>query len=339
MNISPAFASILRSGRPELNARFIAARRVHPDLDAAAFTEFLETGVDELVRAVEQVSPDRLAEVAVVAYDAALEVVGQKLVGSGARCGLVEEAWRRVLPLAAPLIALAPNRMIAAVCNATHQLAAAPSARSKQWIETMARLAPQCTDVDTFLKVGQVAAWCAGLAHFREGALTVADSLTSGLVLEILGAPSGANWRDVRKRLLANPWFDPSSVDQSQSDLRVAALIGSFRGFGGLFTKPPRLLPTGNHFFVNSDDDYWLLTADAFGATFHRSSKEEFNQALKTPPLPPGLRVEDATVTIQGKTLPLTLAGSVTSAAANRTTLALTTDMSHTILLVALPEE
>jgi hypothetical protein len=46
--ISPALASILRSGRADFNARFAAARHLHPNLDACAFSEFLQTAVDEL---------------------------------------------------------------------------------------------------------------------------------------------------------------------------------------------------------------------------------------------------------------------------------------------------
>ncbi len=338
MNISPAFASILRSGRSDFNARFMAARHVHPDLDVAGFIEFLQTGVDELVRAAERVRPDRLPEVVMAAYDAALELVGQKLAGPGARFNSVERAWRNVLPRAAPLLAIAPNKIIAAVCNATHQLAATPGARPKQWIETMAGPAPQCADVETFLKMGQVAAWHAGLAHFRESALVVADSLPDGFVLRAIGAESGANWVDVRKQLLANPWFDPASDELGKLDFRVAARVGSFRGFGGLFGELPRVVPAGKHFLVNSHKDYWLLTADAFGATFHRASKDEFNQGLKSPPLPPGLRIENLRVTVYGRSLELPRTGNITSAAANGSTLALTTDLSHAIVLVALPD-
>ena len=81
--VSAALASILRSGRSDFNARFIAARRIYPNLQADAFTEFLRTAVDEVVRAVEVVRADRLGEVTMAAYDAGLELVGQQLAGPG----------------------------------------------------------------------------------------------------------------------------------------------------------------------------------------------------------------------------------------------------------------
>ena len=61
--VSNALASVLRSGRADFNARFVAVRRIHPDLDPGAFADFLRTAVDELARAVEKVRADRLGEV------------------------------------------------------------------------------------------------------------------------------------------------------------------------------------------------------------------------------------------------------------------------------------
>ena len=140
---SPALISILRSGRADFNSRFAAARRIHPELEPGAFAEFLGTSVDELVLAVEKVRADRLGEVTMAAYDAALELVGQKLAGPGARIASIEEGWRRILPKAASVVATSPGRLIPAVCNAVHQLASTPGARPTQWIEAMEKLWPR----------------------------------------------------------------------------------------------------------------------------------------------------------------------------------------------------
>ena len=185
---------LLRSGRAEFNARFVAARRIHPELEPGAFTEFLATAVDALAQAVEKVRADQLGEVTMAAYDAGLELVGQKLAGPGARLACIEEAWRRILPNAALLVASAPGRLIPATCNAVHQLASTPCARAAQWIETMEKLAPECADADAFLKLGQVAAWRAGLPHLRSGAIAAADTLPESLALSALGATSGCSW-------------------------------------------------------------------------------------------------------------------------------------------------
>ncbi|PYJ81353.1 MAG: hypothetical protein DME22_21320, partial [Verrucomicrobia bacterium] len=274
--VSTALASILRSGRADFNARFVAARRIHPELEPGAFTGFLGTAVDDLAQAVEKVRADRLGEVTMAAYDAALELVGQKLAGPGARMKAIEEGWCRILPKAASLVAMAPGRLIPAVCNAVHQLASTPGARPAHWIETMEELAPQCADADAFLKLGQVAAWRAGLAHLRSGAIAAADALPEPMALAAFGAKSGSSWAGVRERLLANPWFDPASEPKPSSTLRVVTQAGSFKGFGGLFIEPPLVVSSGEHFLVRSESECWLLTADVFGATFHRASIKEF---------------------------------------------------------------
>lgn len=338
--VSAALASILRSERSDFNARFIAARRLYPDLQPEAFTEFLETAVDDLVQAVAAVAADRVGEVTSAAYDAALELVGQKLAGPGANLGsrlrLVEEGWRRVLPLIAPLVATAPGRVIPAVCNAIHQLAATPAARPKEWIEITEKLGPQCADAEMFLKLGQVAAWRAGFAHFRQGAIAAGDALPGSLVLAALGARSDLTWADVRAQLLANPWFDPAGARNESAAIRVVAQVGSFRGFGGLFAEPPLVVAAGEHFLARSNSECWLLTADLFGATFHRAAIEEFETATQHSQLPASLEIDGSRVALNGDGCELPAIGDVTSVAANGTTLAFTARLTHSIVLVAL---
>ena len=180
-----------------------------------------------------------------------------------------------MLPAVAPLVAGAPDRILGAVSNALHNLATTPGARPEDWLTALERLGPECKDPDTLLRLGQVAGWKAGLAHFRASALAAADALPNSLALAAVGAPASGEWSEVRKRLLADPWFDPATpaVATAQTKrLRVMTQAGAFRGFGGLFPEPPRVAGTGDHFLVRSGEECWLLTADLFGATFHRSS-------------------------------------------------------------------
>jgi len=333
--ISPALAHVLRSGRAEFNARFAAARHVYPQLDPAAFTSLLHTAVDALAQATERVRADRVSEVVMAAYDAALELAGQNLAGPGARQPFVEEAWLRILPPAAALVATDPTGVIAAVCNAAHQIASTPGARPAQWIDAMATLAPQCPDAPTLLKVGQVAAWRAGLAHYRNSALATADTLPEVLALAAVSAPPEAGWRAVREKLRGNPWHDPQDAPE-RSGARIAAHVGAFRGWGGLFVEPPRLAAVGTDFLVRSVDDCWLLMADCYGATFHRATLTEFEAAQRASKRPPALKLEGPRVVWNGQALEIGDLGELTSVAANETTLALTGGLTHSIVLVAI---
>jgi len=335
--VSPALGAVLRAERHQLNERFAAARVRHPDLDAEAFAEFVRGAVDPLVEAVARARPERVSDVAVAAYDIGLELVGQKLAGRSARTPYVDEAWRRILPEVAPLVAAEPERMIAAVCNASHHLSSTAGTRPGAWIDLIASLAGQLTDGATFLTLGQVAAWRCGMAHFRESALAAAGTLPEPLVLAAVGAPV-AQWSNVRDRLIADPWYDPAAPNDMSTTPRVVARAGAFRGFGGLFTEPPVAAMADGHLFIRGGSECWLLMADAFGATFHRATREEFDRARVRSVLPEGISVSGATATVRGCSVSLPSAfGEVTSACASRTTLALTSPHTHAILLVAVP--
>ncbi|WP_420129908.1 hypothetical protein [Longimicrobium sp.] len=331
--LSPALAHVLRSARPEFNARFAAARRVRPALDGPAFAAFLRSTVDPLVRAVERTAPDRVSDVVLCAYDLGLELLGQGLAGPAARDPSVEAGWRRVAPAAAALVAAAPERVLAALANAPHLLAGTPGAQPEEWMGTMEALAPRCADVDTLLRLGQVAAWRAGMAHFRAGALAAADALPEPLALAVLGAPPG-QWPMVRQRLAVDPWFDPARPD-APAGLRVVARAGAFRGFGGLFTEPPRVAAAGGHFLAGSGGEWWLLAADAFGATFQRATPDEVAHATSAAAVP-GLAVNGARLTWNGTSLELPELGPITGVAANGTTAALTARYTHAVTLVSL---
>lgn len=335
--VSPALASVLRSGRVEFNTRFAAARHLYPQLNGEAFAEFLGSAVDELAQSTERARADRLADVVMAAYDSALELVGQNLAGPGAREPFVEEAWRRVVPKIAALVAREPSRVIASVCNAAHQLACTPGARPAQWIEVMEALGPECADVEIFLTLGQVAGWRAGLAHFRKSALTAAGALPENLARAAVGAK--APWPEQREKLFRNPWHDPAAPEGGPEGggLRVVGQAGAFRGFGGLFVEPPEVAASGEHFLIRSGNDCWLLTADLFGATFHRAAPDEFEVARRQQCLPAGLQVTGARVILDGQPAGIPALGAPTSVAANDTTLAVTGRFTHSIALAALP--
>jgi hypothetical protein len=109
----------------------------------------------------------------------------------------------------------------------------------------------------------------------------------------------------------------------STSSLRTAATVGAFRGFGGVFGAPPRVTHAAGHFHVSSGDECWLLTADLYGATFHRVAADD---ARLLPPLetpPSGVKLPNGP-------------GVVTSVASSETTLAVTRSLTHHVILVAL---
>src|SRR5439155_4000009 len=131
-------------------------------------------------------------------------------------------------------------------------------------------LAADCPDADTLLKLGQVAAWRCGMAHFRTAALELARELPPAAVARILLPPKSvtADLPGVVERLAADPWFDPANPNPPPGP-RLVSEVGGFRGFGGEFKQPPKVTAADGHLYATDGESTWLLTADVFGAVFH----------------------------------------------------------------------
>lgn len=295
-----ALATVLRTARADFNARFAAAKRIHPTLDQAAFTTFVHEQIDPLV----QLAPEEHRfEVVEVAWDHGLELVARQLAGPQARHPWINETWRRL----GNRLAATPRRLIPALSNAAQQIAATPGARPRQWLDLVEEVGKAGVENETLLQAGQVAAWRSGMAHYRDGAVRLIAALDPAIARLALGASSPG----FVEAAVAGPWVEPPARD---TGLRV----GGFRGFGGLFVCPPLVRASGDRLFVRAGDDAWLLTADSFGATLHRVTAAEFEAGSTSTcdRVPPDI-------------------GRVRSAARTPHTVAVTGALTHAVLLFA----
>lgn len=334
--ITPELATILRQGRAEFNARYGEAKRRFPGLSSEVFTAVLTDLVGPLVAAVAAFRPDSATETASVAYDVALELAGQNLAGPAARSPALAEGWRRLLPVAVSQLVEAPRLVLPSLSNALHHLATTPGAAPERWIDDLCRLAPHCRSAAELLTLGQAAAWRAGLAHYRPAALALLDTLPPPLALALLEAPATMDWPAVRSHLAQNCWYDPARGEAEQLPLLAARRVGAFRGFGGLFREPPLVAASGNTLLVRSGDGCWQLTADCYGATFHHAAPALFADASQTA-LPAGVTINGTVIRRNGSTLALDWLGSFSAVAATPHTLAITSPLSHMIILVSVP--
>lgn len=321
--ISPAFASILASGRAQFNGRAAEARRRFPSLDMAAFGAFLHDGVDPLVVAVAAAAPERAGGVTLAAYDMALELVGHGLAGPAAKNPLLNSVWRELAPSFAPLLATAPVEVLGMLSNAAIHIASVAGARPAQWQRELAALAAQIATVAQLRAVGQVLAWRAGVAHFRLGALAAADTLPPALALAAFGEPA-AHWPQVHAQLLANPWRGNAEGRE----------FGSFSGLGGAFGTPPQVRATNDGFVVRSAERHYLLVADACGAVLHSATAQEFEQAPNGQPS--SVRVDGASLHIGARSIVLDVPPGDIAIAANAHTVAITSPWTHAIRLLPL---
>jgi hypothetical protein len=338
--ISGPFAQALAANRARFNARFAEARHFKPKLDADAFADHLRSVVAPIVEAVARENPAATAETVETLYDLSLDLIAEEFLGPASRYPAINEGWKTVLPSLPHHLASAPRTVIGAITNALYNLSLEPSARPSEWMNLMLKLAPLCPDVDSLLKAGQAAAWRSGLAHYRQGALEVCRALDPQIARAVLDISSTNTLpvTTILDQLQNSPWLNPSAIAQlpiTNNQLQIVARVGAFRGFGGLFIAPPLVFPAGDHFIVTDGEGSWLLTADCFGATWHRTEAQpaEKKSAAR-------LAINrNGQVSVDGKPAKEfpELANSQSSAA-NATTLAVTTPLSHAVTLVAVVE-
>jgi hypothetical protein len=329
--VSAALADALAGGRPQFNARVAETRHRCPAFDTTVFTAFLRTGLDSVARSVAAVAPDRTAAAVAAAYDIALELVAQGLAGRGARSAIVEQTWTTVAPRCAHLVAVQPVEALGALSNAGLYVAGAAGARPRDWLNDMAQVVGSAQSLEQLRLLGQVAAWRAGLAQFRDGALQSAQALPVPLALMALGVNAGTgadDWPRVRDAYRDDPWWS------EQSDRREAARkgveVGQFIGLGGSFAQPPQVLATQQGFAVRSADRFHLLMADAYGAVLLPSSAGEFEQAQAQVRRPTATLV-GTQLLAAGRCIELDLPEHGLALAENDHTIALTSAYSHAI--------
>lgn len=340
--ISGPFARELEEGRGRYNAAFLDAARRHPSLDQKAFADVLASTVAPIVNAVDRIEPRAVRVVTESLYELSLELLIKELLGPSSRYPVIAEAWRTLLPQVAGLVAAAPQRFVGSITNALYNLARTPGARPEQWLADMKQLAAvDGTDVESLLGAGQVAAWRAGLAHYRDGAIAACRELSATLAVAALGL-SGQPPIPVEElltRLEKDPWLTPSTAltMSTRRRPRIVMRVGAFRGFGGLFMRPPAVRLIAGQFVVEDGLESWTLVADCFGATLHRSTLAGQRQPSINGESQPAFRLDRRghVIPTSGSSAEIAELKDARTWASDRHTLAVTTSLSHSVFLVA----
>ena len=335
------FAHILAAKRGRFNSQFAEAKTYRPSLDDEAFANHLKHVVGPVVERVAETRPEKAEPVAEALYELSLDLIGREFLGPHSRYPSLSEGWTTLFGQLPERLAESPWLFPGAITNALYNLSATPGARPAEWTSSVLALSAACADVPELLAAAQVAAWRAGLAHYRLSALERCRALKPNLAGLALGLPGfkasflSAKARDsLINALLADPWLDPASPEPpAKPTLHIVARVGAFRGFGGQFLAPPSVTCPGGQFVVSDGDDRWLLFADRYGASFQRLAAPLTGKPKMSQPY-----------------FQLSLSGELTkgklraafpelersqSSAANDTTMAVTTPLSHAVTLVA----
>lgn len=330
--VSQALANALAAGRPQFNARVADMHRRQAQFDAASFSAFVRDALDPLAVAVEEIDPARTTSVVAAAFDIALELVAQGMAGTSARLPWVNAAWRELAPHHAGLLAREPAEVLGALTNAVLHLSGVPGVRMAQWLQLMAGWAPHAEGVPALRALGQIAAWRAGMAHFREGALQAAEVLPEAVALAAFEAPAGRAWAQVRDALTADPWWD----EAAQAVREDGVDVGSFLGFGGIFPQPPQVRVAGAGFAVRSGNRHAYLVADASGAVLLPAAAEEYDVAASGD-RDPRVSLDGARLRIGMRDIALDLPADGLALACGPRTVAVVSPYTHSIGLWPLP--
>jgi hypothetical protein len=331
--IAGPLAQALETRRAAFNALFAQARRTTPTLDAGVFAEHLRSVVAPIVEEVAVVAPQRVTEIVEVLYEISLNLVAKQFL---ARHPDLAACWMLLLRGLPNHLAAAPRLFAGSITNALYNLSIVHGARPGEWAEAMRELGQRTPDTTALLEAGKVAAWRAGLAHYRTDALETCRRLEPATARQSLGLPKNAPALEtVLEQLDTDPWLNPatlSSPSSSVRQIRIVSRTGGFRGFGGLFLRPPRTAFVEGAFLVSDGEACWTLTADVFGTTFHRIDRKlpERKRNSETVKV-----AGNGTVTWERQTRVFEELRDCTSFAADGTTLVATVPYSHAVYLVA----
>ena len=334
-------AGALANGRERYNAKFVLAKRSYPGLRGEVLGDFLGTWVAPLITTACELAPEQRDVVAEALYDVALSVVAQD---TPSRCPTLARHWQQVLIRHASLLVQHAGRLAGGTANALYTLHTTPGARPHDWVALMTRLSSGAKQLDALLRAGVVAAWLSGMVDARDTALGLCEKLPRRWVAELLGLGATtprADLQAVIATLRDRPWITPeaalgapkgasSTPMPPSTPLAIVAVVGAFRGFGGLFTVPPLVTVTDQGFLVRSGDEAWYLRADRFGHTLERVDVAE--------PVPSGgwvLHPNGDVHQHRRKVASFPALAGATSFAANDTTLAVTLPFSHAVVLLA----
>ena len=336
-----AFAQALKNNRDKLNTKFAYARHAYPAIEGEAFKEHLRLIVEPIVEAVNHVAPKQVDDVLMALYDFSLSLMSKGMVGAETRYPALQRGWNQIFVQFPHLLAQDPVRFAGSISNALYNLSVNQNTRPDFWINEMLSLGAHCSDAQSFLEVGKIVAWRSGMAHYREGALEACVTMDAKLVRAALciNDENRIPVETVVERLKQDPWLAPwaaSQEAQGNKRLKIASIVGAFRGFGGLFVSPPEVFLSNSDFYVFDNEYCWLMTADLFGATLHRVGANI--------PEPDKTRSKDFNIDKSGRVrradyqMIFPQLQTPNSFAANETTLAVTVPLSFGVYLVALTE-
>ncbi len=323
-----AMSRELAANREVFNAMFKARKGLNRTLQADDFYEVLGEVVAPVVEAVDRQNIDVATTVRTL-FSVALTLTQRSLLGPKSRHEFVTRAWRELLTQTPWLVAEHTQDVAIAVSNAAYNLGLRTEDIQERWLQTMLEVAVEKPDLKAFLDAGIVAAWSAGMAHWRKPALEAWGRLDPKLARVTLRLNvDDSTPIEVLRQHLVHVFQRPAGTDDPS--LQIVYRTGGFRGFAGPFLAPPKVYASGDRVFAVDSTGHHMIFADAFGALIERTT--ESTPSATTSPF----RYEtDGTVRAFGATCHFPMLASASSVASNQDFMAVALPHSHHIWIIA----
>jgi hypothetical protein len=269
---SGALAGALQRNRESLNSRFEYFTKVlRKPVDAEEFAIHLMENVAPVAEAVAAIDAAKVDKTVEELFGLSLELMGGGYIGIKARRRWPETLFRELFPSAAPHIAQEPRLVAGSLLNAVIAMEDEHSSRPGEWVGRMKSAATAAATVKDFLDAGMALSWRCGMAHYREGALSLIESAPESLALSLFGGAcpaTPANRAELMGALSAKwpPQANPGVTDNR----KPVAVAGGFTGFNGPFAAPPEVYLEDGAITAGDGVNTFGVYADQFGSTVIR---------------------------------------------------------------------
>lgn len=264
--------SFLEELRPQLNASYTSAAQNGKKIDPEVWLHHVAHRILPIVERVDDADSQRARAVLVQLYEVSL-ILFAKGAFRGPSQQALEQLWERVFPTLSASIAKDPKRLTGSLSNAVVAMASIQPSIVFSWLDLMNRLGNHDVSGVEVLRFGKVAAWVSGMAEFRKSAIGEARQLPKELLGLMLNGSNG--WIDSElDRMLdlweSDPWASVDNGHRNVEPIRYVRHCGCFRGFGGVWLKPPRVGSLNGSLFLTDGELTFELFADRFGASMRR---------------------------------------------------------------------
>jgi len=266
------FAGILKKNRSRYNTLFSVKGRGNARVDGEKFSRYIRTIIGPLMELIEgtdeagRAGPGALEAMVDALYVRILDLCAGDYLGS-ARRPYFDDVFIPLTRAFWKLLLHDTDAFLSGLVSAIIRVAAVSPTAVKTWSGRLLALDTGTMTIDDFRTCGFIAAWVSGMASCRERALHYCEIVPPGTFFTLMGtgpdARDGIARDDVLFKLKASPWAHPCG--EAEPGSVIVRPVGGFRGYRGVFTKPPVVYVEGDEIIASDGASAYAVCADIFG--------------------------------------------------------------------------